>query len=232
MHLPMRLAQFANSATISIMIIAFLLNVNFNFGLGIEKINAQENSTVVLDDVRNMLRNDRADISEVKNMTAREIAILSEINLTSTKLATQGVYTALSVFFLGIALVIFGLRLTTKGIAHMGKYFTMMVYALTIPVIILVTIFQVGIITNGPVRLVETEEPFFLLSFLMYIPIGIILFLLVQQKKIIHSPAVKAAEQTEKNLIQELGRISELRERGLITDEEFKKIKTELLSKL
>ncbi|MEW6603501.1 MAG: SHOCT domain-containing protein [Thermoproteota archaeon] len=228
----MRLAQFANSATISIMIIAFLLNVNFNFGLGIEKINAQENSTVVLDDVRNMLRNDRADISEVKNMTAREIAILSEINLTSTKLATQGVYTALSVFFLGIALVIFGLRLTTKGIAHMGKYFTMMVYALTIPVIILVTIFQVGIITNGPVRLVETEEPFFLLSFLMYIPIGIILFLLVQQKKIIHSPAVKAAEQTEKNLIQELGRISELRERGLITDEEFKKIKTELLSKL
>jgi hypothetical protein len=114
----------------------------------------------------------------------------------------------------------------------MGKYFTLMVWALTIPVIILVTVFQVGMLTNSIVRLAETEEPFFLLSFLMYIPIGIILFLLLQQKKIIHSQAVKAAEQTEKNLVQELGRISALKEKGLITDEEFQKIKTELLAKL
>lgn len=226
----MRLEQLASSATI--LIITFALLVNVDFGPSVEKADAQENSTMVLDDVRTMLRNDRADISEVKNMTAREIDILSEINLTSTKLATQGVYTALSVFFLGIALVIFGLRLTTKGITHMGKYFTIMIYALTIPVIILVTIFQVGIVTNGPVKLIETEEPFLLLSFLMYIPIGIILFLLLQQKKIIHSQAAKAAQQTGGNLIQELRKLSELRERGLITHEEFQKIKAELLSNL
>jgi hypothetical protein len=54
----------------------------------------------------------------------------------------------------------------------------------------------------------------------------------LQQKKIIHSQTVKAAEQTEKNLVQELGKISALKERGLITDEEFQKIKTELLAKL
>lgn len=231
MRLPVRLEQLATSATILLMIFSFLMN--FDFGPSVEEADAQENSTtMVLDDVRTMLRSDRADISEVKNMTAREIDILSEINLTSTKLATQGVYTALSVFFLGIALVIFGLRLATRGIAHMGKYFTMMVYSLTIPVIILVAIFQVGIVTDGPIRLVETEEPFFLLSFLMYIPIGIILFLLLQQEKIIHPQVTKATEQTEKNLIQELGKISELRDRGAITEEEFQKIKTELLSKL
>lgn len=37
--------------------------------------------------------------SAQENSTAREIAILNEINLTSTKLATQGAYTALSVSF-------------------------------------------------------------------------------------------------------------------------------------
>lgn len=203
------------------------------FGSGIEeKASAQENSTAVLDDVRTMLRDDGAELSEVKDMTGREIAILSEINLTSTKLATQGVYTALSVFFLGIALVIFGLRLTTKGITHMGKYFTLMVWALTIPVIILVSVFQVGIVTNSAVKFHETEEPFFILSFLMYIPIGIILFLLIQQKKIIRSQAARLTDQTERNLIQELEKIFTMKEKGMISNEEFQKLKTELLAKL
>jgi hypothetical protein len=102
--------------------------------------------------------------SAQENSTAREIAILNEINLTSTKLATQGAYTALSVFFLGVALVIFGLRLTTKGITHLGKYFTLMVWALTIPVMILISVFQVGIVTNSAVKFHETEEPFFILD--------------------------------------------------------------------
>lgn len=230
MYLPIGL-RFANSAMVLVVIFTFLTTIAFGSTTG-EKVSAQENSTALSDEVRIMLQDDRADLSELKNMTAHETSILNEINLSSTKLATQGAYTALSVFFLGIALVIFGLRLTTKGIAHIGKYFTLMVWALTVPVIILVSIFQVGIVTNSIVRLTETEEPFFILSFLMYIPIGIILFLLLQQKKIIHSQAVRAAEQAEKNLVQELGKISALKERGLITDEEFQKIKTELLSKL
>jgi cbb3-type cytochrome oxidase subunit 3 len=170
--------------------------------------------------------------SAQENSTAREIAILNEINLTSTKLATQGAYTALSVFFLGVALVIFGLRLTTKGITHMGKYFTLMVWALTIPVMILISVFQVGIVTNSAVKFHETEEPFFILSFLMYIPIGIILFLLIEQKKIIRSQAARLTDQTERNLIQELEKIFTMKEKGMISNEEFQKLKTELLAKL
>jgi hypothetical protein len=197
------------SATILVLTLMLFTNI-IAFGSGIEekKASAQENST------------------------AREIAILNEINLTSTKLATQGAYTALSVFFLGVALVIFGLRLTTKGITHMGKYFTLMVWALTIPVMILISVFQVGIVTNSAVKFHETEEPFFILSFLMYIPIGIILFLLIQQKKIIRSQAARLTDQTEKNLIQELEKIFTMKEKGMISNEEFQKLKTELLAKL
>lgn len=197
------------SATILVVILMLFTNI-IAFGSGIEekKASAQENST------------------------AREIAILNEINLTSTKLATQGAYTALSVFFLGVALVIFGLRLTTKGITHMGKYFTLMVWALTIPVMILISVFQVGIVTNSAVKFHETEEPFFILSFLMYIPLGIILFLLIQQKKIIRTQAARLTDQTERNLIQELEKIFTMKEKGMISNEEFQKLKTELLAKL
>jgi hypothetical protein len=197
------------SATILVVILMLFTNI-IAFGSGIEekKASAQENST------------------------AREIAILNEINLTSTKLATQGAYTALSVFFLGVALVIFGLRLTTKGITHLGKYFTLMVWALTIPVMILISVFQVGIVTNSAVKFHETEEPFFILSFLMYIPIGIILFLLIQQKKIIRYQAARLTDQTERNLIQELEKIFTMKEKGMISNEEFQKLKTELLAKL
>jgi cbb3-type cytochrome oxidase subunit 3 len=221
------------SATILVVILMLFTNI-IAFGSGIEekKASAQENSTAVLDDVRTMLRDDRAELSEVKDVMAREIAILSEINLTSTKLATQGVYTALSVFFLGIALVIFGLRMTTKGITHLGKYFTLMVWALTIPVLILISVFQVGIVTNSAVKFHETEEPFFILSFLMYIPIGIILFLLIEQKKIIRSQAARLTDQAERNLIQELEKIFTMKENGMISNEEFQKLKTELLAKL
>ena len=197
------------SATILVLTLMLFTNI-IAFGSGIEekKASAQENST------------------------AREIAILNEINLTSTKLATQGAYTALSVFFLGVALVIFGLRLTTKGITHMGKYFTLMVWALTIPVMILVSVFQVGIVTNSVIKFHETDEPFFILSLLMYIPIGIILFLLIQQKKIIRSQAARLTDQTERNLIQELEKIFTMKEKGMISNEEFQKLKTELLAKL
>jgi hypothetical protein len=197
------------SATILVLTLMLFTNI-IAFGSGIEekKASAQENST------------------------AREIEILNEINLTSTKLATQGAYTALSVFFLGVALVIFGLRLTTKGITHLGKYFTLMVWALTIPVMILISVFQVGIVTNSAVKFHETEEPFFILSFLMYIPMGIILFLLIEQKKIIRSQTARLTDQAERNLIQELEKIFTMKEKGMISNEEFQKLKTELLAKL
>jgi uncharacterized membrane protein len=192
---------------------------------------AQEDSSSDQDATSTTLQDDRTTLSEIKNMTTTEMAVLKEINVTSTKLATQGAYTALSVFFLGIGLVIFGLRLTAKGIGDMGKYLTLMIWAVTIPVIILVAIFQFGIITNIKVTLAGSDEPFFLLSFLMYIPIAIVLFLLFKQRSIAHSQSVSAAGQTEKTP-DRIVKIFELKERGAITDEEFQKLKTEFFSRL
>jgi len=233
MRSSIRLQRFATIAVI--LVVMFTFFINSGFGLDIEKkVYAQtNNSTSTLDNIHTIVVADRSQLAEVKNMTLRQNAILSEINLTSTKLATQGAYTALSVFFLGIALVIFGLRLTARGIGPMGKFFTVMIAALTIPPMFLVAMFQVGAFTHNPViRFAETEEPFFILSFLMYIPIGIILFLLSQQKKMVHAQAARAAELTEKNLVRELEQISALKDKGSITEEEFQKIKAGLLAKL
>jgi uncharacterized membrane protein len=202
-----------------------------NFGA---KAYAQENNnTLILEDIRAILRDQQRDISSVSNMTPAQLETLNEINDSSTKLATQGAYTALSVFFLGIGLVIFGLRMTTKGSSKIGRRFTLMVWALTLPVIILVGIFQYGEITgNTQLAFFESEEPYFILSFLLYIPIGILLFLLFEQKAIVAAEAEDTARQKKGDRIQEIEKLVELKERGVITEEEFQKLKTESLAKL
>jgi uncharacterized membrane protein len=124
--------------------------------------------------------------------------------------------------------VIFGLRLTSRTSPQIGRYFTIMVWALTVPVIILVGLFQYGLITgNSPFAFLRIEEPYFLLSFLLYIPIGIVVFLLVEQKGIVQDQAAQISRS-----IQEMEKLVELKERGMITEEEFRKLKTELLAKL
>ncbi len=129
-------------------------------------------------------------------------------------------------FFLGISLVIFGLRLTSKVAPRIGKSMTIMVWALTLPVIILIGLFQYGVIT-GNVIFTVTEEPYYLLSFLLYIPIAIVVFLLVVQKGIVQEQGAHISKP-----ILEMEKLVGLKERGLITQDEFEKLKTELLTKL
>jgi uncharacterized membrane protein len=202
-----------------------------------EKAYAQENNnnnnTRILEDIRAILRDQQRDISSVSNMTPAQLETLNEINDSSTKFAIQGAYTALSVFFLGIGLVIFGLRMTTKVSPQLGRRFTLMVWALTLPVIILVGLFQYGEVTgNTALALFESEEPYFILTFLLYIPIGILLFLLFEQKAIVAAEAENTARQKKGDRIHEIEKLVELKERGVITEEEFQKLKTELLAKL
>jgi hypothetical protein len=174
---------------------------------------------------------------------------------SSSRLAIQATYTSLSVFFLGIGLVVFGLSLTTRSSPQIGKYFTITVWALTIPVIVLIGSFQYGAITGNNLLGVFGSNPFLLLSFLMYIPIAIVVFLLLAQKKIMHIHEVQAAHaakvtqeahaaqvraqaavqessQALKDPYQELERLGSLKQQGLITDEEFEKLKTRLLSSI
>jgi hypothetical protein len=195
------------------------------------------NSTLILEDLRAIMRDQQRDIASINNMTSAQVELiknmeslqleeLKDINTVSTKLATQGAYTALSVFFLGIGLVVFGLRLTTKVAPRIGRSMTIMVWALTIPVIILIGLFQYGVLTGTSI-ISMSGEPFFLLSFLLYIPIAIVIFLLVEQKGIAQDQSAHISGP-----ILEMEKLVGLKERGMITEEEFQKLKAELMAKL
>ncbi|MGB8165771.1 MAG: hypothetical protein WCF14_12265, partial [Nitrososphaeraceae archaeon] len=64
-----------------------------------------------------------------------------------------------------------------------GKYFNLMVWALTIPVLVLIVVYQIGIVTNNPIKFYASGEPYILISSLMYIPLGIVLFMLISHSR-------------------------------------------------
>ena len=248
-YLGIHMKRFASPLVIRmIIIITLYCAVTFSFfffapnffgtkAYAQEENNNNNNSTLILEDIRSILRDQQRDISSIsntssveveliRNMISKQLEVLNDINVTSTKLASQGAYSALSVFFLGISLVIFGLRLTSKVAPRIGRSMTIMVWALTAPVIIVVGLFQYGEITGNTIFTV-TEEPYFLVSFLLYIPIGIVVFLLLEQKGIVQEQGAHISRP-----ILEMEKLVGLKERGLISEEEFQKLKTELLTKL
>ena len=262
MHLVIHMKGFVSSPLTGgmIIIIITLCAATFffasNFGA---KTYAQENNntnTLILEDLRAIMHDQQGDISSIRNMTSEEVEALTRMSTSLGKFTAQGAYTALSVFFLGIGLVVFGLRLTTRTSPQIGRYFTIMVWALTVPVIILVILFQYGLITGNSLFVsLRIEEPYSLLSFLMYVPIGIVVFMLLAQHKIMHAQAQAAqaaqahaaqaqaqahaaqaqaqaqeSNQGKNDVFQELERLASLKQQGLITEEEFQKLKTRLLS--
>jgi Short C-terminal domain len=231
------------------MIIITLCAATFFFAVNIgakayaQENNVNNNSTLILEDMRALIREQQGDLSSIRNTSSAQFEALTQMSTSFGKLQTQATYTALSVFFLGIGLVVFGLSLTTRSSPQIGKYLTLTIWALVVPVIILVILFQYGAISgNNPLAFFRSD-PFLLLSFLMYIPITIVVFLLLAQRKIMHVQAAHAAQaaqaqaqaaqkssQALKDPYQELERLGSLKQQGLITDEEFEKLKTRLLS--
>src|SRR3954451_11836406 len=192
LHYSIHVKRFEITLMIGMMIVITTCAMTFlffaaNFGI---KAYAQENdinnndTALILEDMRTIMRDQQRDMSSINNMTSTEVEsiknmtsvqleVLKDINTTSTKLAVQSAYTSISVFFLGISLVIFGLKLTSKVAPRIGRSMNIMVWALTAPVVILVGLYQYGEITGTPLVTV-TEEPYFLLSVLLYIPIAIV----------------------------------------------------------
>src|SRR5215217_5032996 len=225
---------------------------NFGAKTYAQEIN-NDNSTLLLEDMRSIIRDEQRDIASIRNTSSVEAGAWTQMAASSSRLAIQATYTALCVFFLGIGLVVFGLSLTTRSSPQIGKYFTITVWALTAPVIMLIGLFQYGAITGNNLLGVFRSDPFLLLSFLMYIPIAIVVFLLLAQKKIMHVHEVQAAHaakvtqeahaaqaraqaaaqessQVKKDPYQELERLGNLKQQGLISEEEFQKLKMRLLS--
>jgi hypothetical protein len=60
----------------------------------------------------------------------------------------------------------------------------------------------------------------------LYIPIAIIIYLILEQKRIIQDQGAHISRP-----ILEMEKLVRLKERGMITEEEFQKLKAELLAK-
>ena len=83
-------------------------------------------------------------------------------------------------------MVVLGLRMSLKGLQNFGRYFNLMVWALTIPVLVIIIIYQIGIATGNRIMIYASDEPYLVISFLLYIPLRIIIFLLLAHGKMGH----------------------------------------------
>jgi Short C-terminal domain len=220
--------------TITLCAATFFFAVNFGAKAYAQENNINtNNNTLLLEDMRALMREQQGDLSSIRNTSSAQFEALTQMSASFGKLQTQATYTALSVFFLGIGLVVFGLSLTTRSSPRIGKYLTLTIWSLVTPVIILVGLFQYGAFSGNNPLAVFRSDPFIPLSFLMYIPIAIVVFLLLAQRKIMHVHAAQAAQassQAKKDPYQELERLGSLKQQGLITEEEFQELKTRLLS--
>ena len=127
----------------------------------------QENSTAILKDIQTMLN--------------KQTSISKRFNIPKQIGESRSIY-YVECILLGISLVLFGLRMTMKAGQNFGKYFDLMILALTVYSSCAGCYLQIGIALIIESCSTTTDEPYLPISFLLYIPIGIILFLLVSHK--------------------------------------------------
>jgi hypothetical protein len=87
---------------------------------------------------------------------------------------------------LGLTLLLYGLKLTMKATSKIiNMYFKVMMLALLTPVIIIIAIYQLGIVAGITFEFTKAAEPFFFISIILLIPVGIVIFLLVVEKRLL-----------------------------------------------
>src|SRR5687768_16797196 len=104
MHLAIHMKGFASSPVIGKMIIVITLCaatffIASNFGTKAyaqENNNSNDSSTLILEDMRAIMRDQQRDMASINNMTSAEVEALNRMAMSSSKFAIQGAYTALS----------------------------------------------------------------------------------------------------------------------------------------
>ena len=170
---------------VTIIVLLFAGTFIISLGLGAD-VHGQENTSASPSEIQTMPSNQTSDIEIIKNITSTQNKVFEKMAESITKSSIQGAITAMSVFFLGIALVVLGLKMTSR-VQNFGKYFNLMVWALTIPVLVIIVVYQIGIVTNNPIMFYASGEPYILISSLMYIPLGIVLFLMITHSRMKHT---------------------------------------------
>jgi len=124
------------------------------------------------------------DIKAIRNLTAAEVQVLKSMAEAFARQSAQIMYTTLGVFLLGVTLIIYGLRLTLRAPKQTSRYFKAMMCALLSPVIVIVLVYQLGIAFGSPLEIYKILPPLLLITLLLWIPIGIIVFLLVADNRL------------------------------------------------
>lgn len=144
------------------------------------QVNGTSNLTDQIVQVKNLASNQSSDIKDIKKLMSQEVELLKSMGQGFSKTTTQASFTALAVFFLGMTLVIYGLRLTLKATdRRTSLYFRAMMLGLITPVIALLAIYHFGI------PLYKLDDSFFLISVLLMIPVAMIIFLLIAEGRLI-----------------------------------------------
>jgi len=153
------------------------------------QVSTTTNLTDQLVQQKNQLSNQSASLQNIKNLISEEVQVLKTVGQRINKSTTQSSFSALGVFLLGLSLVIYGLRLTIKAMERRtSMYFKAMTWALVIPVIVIIVVYQLGLLlgTTSLLTLTGTSgEPFFFISLLLLIPAAIVVFLLVAERTLL-----------------------------------------------
>ena len=154
--------------------------------------NSQINNTLsaltnqVAPQERNISSNQSEDIKAIRNSMSEQVQLLRNIMQGFARSSTQNSFAALAVFLLATTLLLYGLRLTIRATSkEASAYFKVMMWALITPVIVIIVIYQFGILTGTSLGILKLSEPFFFISLLLCIPVGIILFLLIAEQRIL-----------------------------------------------
>ena len=142
--------------------------------------------------LKNIASNQSSDIKEMKKLMSQEVQLLKSMGQEFDKTATQSSFAALGVFFLGLTLVIFGLKLTLKATdRRTSRYFKVMMLGLIIPVIALLAGYQTGI------PIYKAGDSFFFISILLIIPTAMVIFLIAAEGKLVAASREKDKQQRQ-----------------------------------
>jgi amino acid transporter len=181
------------------LIILILLNLTDDLypSLARAQLNEPQNLTNSLQRVEDLMLKDLEDMKNLRNLTLTEIQSLNALLEGVSKSSTQAVFIAVLVFFIGVALMVFGLRLTLKSAGELGKIFSIMMWALIIPVILILFLYQVSIASGNRGFIARSEEPFIIVTLILWIPTALVLFLLLGLGKLFRSKQQQQLQKQE-----------------------------------
>ncbi|MFY9868639.1 MAG: hypothetical protein WAK17_02875 [Candidatus Nitrosopolaris sp.] len=169
--------------TVNAILLSYVTNSDRTIG-ALKPALPLSNSTDQMVRLQSVISNHSDDIKAIRNSTSAQIQVLKSIAQGFAVSSAQIMFATLAVFLLGVTLVIYGLRLTLRGPKQTSRYFKAIMCALLSPVIVIIMAYQLGIAFRAPLEIYEIAPPLLIISLLLWIPTGVIIFLLVADRKL------------------------------------------------